>query len=136
MTKYRLKDAALQKKLDEISGGDFSRQLNEESLDGCSPDFTFRVRLGWQVGTCFRYSAVFRVDEIMIQEGYDTNAWNKFPEVTPPENTWMRVIQCTHGWTRFTSAFYRDGKWYQELEIDGQLFRKPILGVWKFRPWE
>lgn len=96
MTKYRLKDAALQKKLDEISGGDFSRQLNEESLDGCSPDFTFRVRFGGQVGTCFRYSAVFRVDEIMIQEGYDTNAWNKFPEVTPREH--LDARNTVHPW--------------------------------------
>ena len=29
MKKYRLKDRALQKKLDEISGGDFSKRIND-----------------------------------------------------------------------------------------------------------
>lgn len=132
MAKYRLKDQELQKKLDDLSDGDFSRQLNEESLDGCSPDFTFRVRFGGQVGTCFRYSAVFRVDEIMIQEGYDPNAWNKFPEVTPPENIPMRVEFIWNDGARGKCCgVYRNGVWSNSEDRDCE-----IENVKRFRPWE
>ena len=135
MTKYRLKDQELQKKLDDLSDGDFSRQLNEESLDGCSPDFTFRVRFGGQVGTCFRYSAVFRVDEIMIQEGYDPNAWNKFPEVTPPDGVLMRVE--TGGGRKFCGYYHffaEGGCWCYE---DGTVCPEAISkSVKRYRPWE
>ena len=132
MTKYRLKDQELQKKLDDLSDGDFSRQLNEESLDGCSPDFTFRVRFGGQVGTCFRYSAVFRVDEIMIQEGYDPNAWNKFPEVTPPENIPMRVEFIWNDGARGKCCgVYRNGVWLNSEDRDCE-----IENVKRFRPRE
>lgn len=132
MTKYRLKDQELQKKLDDLSDGDFSRQLNEESLDGCSPDFTFRVRFGGQVGTCFRYSAVFRVDEIMIQERYAPNAWNKFPEVTPPENIPMRVEFIWNDGARGKCCgVYRNGVWSNSEDRDCE-----IENVKRFRPWE
>lgn len=132
MTTYHLRDRKLQQKLDDLSDGDFSRQLNEESLDGCSPDFTFRVRFGGQVGTCFRYSAVFRVDEIMIQEGYDPNAWNKFPEVTPPENIPMRVEFIWNDGARGKCCgVYRNGVWSNSEDRDCE-----IENVKRFRPWE
>lgn len=133
MTKYRLKDQELQKKLDGLTKGAFSKWLLEQAdINGFGDGTTYGVKLGEAI----ELGVLVRSEAVEVIHEYDPNDWNKFPEVTPPENTWMRVIQCTHGWTRFTSAFYRDGKWYQELEIDGQLFRKPILGVWKFRPWE
>lgn len=138
MTTYHLRDRKLQQKLDDLSDGDFSRQLNEESLDGCSPDFTFRVRFGGQVGTCFRYSAVFRVDEIMIQEGYDPNAWNKFPEVTPPEDVLMRVE--TVGGDKFRGYFHTFpdgvGRWCCVCFTPRHMPLHETEKVRRYRPWE
>lgn len=36
--KYELKNKLLQEQLDSLSDGDFSKRLNEQTLDGCSPD--------------------------------------------------------------------------------------------------
>lgn len=95
-----------------------SLPVSEKDSDYCSYLWTIRLR------------------KSDIEILYDPDSWNNYPEVTPPENTWMRVIQSTNGWTRFTAAIYRNGKWYQELENGDQLFQKPILGVCEFRPWE
>lgn len=136
--KYELKDKVLHQRLDRLSDGDFSKRLNELTLDGCSPDFTFRVRFGGQVGTCFRYSAVFRVDEIMIQEGYDPNAWNSYPEVTPPEGVRMRVEKKgNNGRTIRDCAVYKNGHWI----YDSAYPEKVVNPCWwmsdvdRFRPW-
>jgi hypothetical protein len=134
MTKYRLKDQELQKHLDAISGGAFSECLKVDLF--FFEDGVTRINFGKKFGYASQFSVLILKDELEELPEYNPDDWNHYPEVTPPENTWMRVIQCTQGWTRFTAAFYRDGKWCQELEIGGQLFRKPILGVWKFRPWE
>lgn len=133
MAKYRLKDQVLQKKLDDLSDGDFSRQLNEESLDGCSPDFTFRVRFGGQVGTCFRYSAVFRVDEIMIQEGYDPNAWNNYPETQPPMDLHMRVETATG--FKCCAEFDGENWMYRSIGENRVQGLRVLKNVVRYRPW-
>lgn len=53
MTKYRLKDAELQKKLDEISNGDFSHRLQNELQDirgNGTTDADYRVFFGFMSG--------------------------------------------------------------------------------------
>lgn len=135
MTRYRLKDQELQKQLDAISDGDFSRQLNYQSLDGLSPDFTFRVRFGGQVGNCFRYSTVFRVAEILIQKEYDPDDWNDFPDVTPPENVLMRVETTTGSkFCGYYHTFAEGGFWcYEDRTVCPEATSKSVK---RFRPWE
>lgn len=134
MTKYRLKDADLQHHLDAISGGAFSECLKVDLF--FFEDGVTRINFGKKFGYASQFSVLILKDELEELLEYNPDAWNHYPEVTPPENTWMRVIQSTNGWTRFTAAIYRDGKWYQELETGDQLFQKPILGVCEFRPWD
>lgn len=141
MTKYLLKDADLQHHLDAISGGEFSEALKSGNVEFDEDGFA-TVRFGSskhennKTLVTEKFSVFLHKDELEELPEYNPDAWNHYPEVTPPENTWMRVIQSTNGWTRFTAAIYRDGKWYQELETGDQLFQKPILGVCEFRPWD
>ena len=134
MTKYRLKDADLQHHLDAISDGAFSECLKVDLF--FFEDGVTRINFGKKFGYASQFSVLILKDELEELPEYNPDDWNHYPEVTPPENTWMRVIQRTNGWTRFTAAIYRAGKWYQELETGDQLFQKPILGVCEFRPWD
>lgn len=133
MTTYHLRDRKLQQKLDDLSDGDFSRQLNYQSLDGLSPDFTFRVWFGGQVGNCFRYSTVFRVDEILIQEGYDPNAWNNYPETQPPMDLHMRVETATG--FKCCAEFDGENWMYRSVGENGVQGLRVLKNVVRYRPW-
>ena len=103
MSKYRLKDAALQKKLDEISDGDFSRQIesNLRSIKGLgTTDADYRLFFGELPGRyemVNRFSMLLYEHEIEVFEEYDPNDWNSYPDVTPPEGVMMRCIIKTPG---------------------------------------
>ena len=103
MTKYRLKDKELQKKLDEISNGDFSRQIegNLQNIKGRgTTDAAYRLFFGELPGRyeiVNRFSMLLYEHEIEVFEEYDPNDWNNFPEVTPPEGVMMRCIIKTPG---------------------------------------
>lgn len=107
--KYRLKDVALQKKLDEISDGEFSKNLHKfdenhfasywgktifftinEDDDGEELEESKHIREP-QFGVWFNIGEIEEVPE------YDPNAWNSFPDVTPPEGVMMRCIIKTPG---------------------------------------
>lgn len=135
MSKYRLKNAELQRHLDAISGGDFSMQLNEQSLDGLSPDLAVRVPYGGRLGYLWRFVAVFRVDEILIQKEYDPDDWNDFPDVTPPENVLMRVETTTGSkFCGYYHTFAEGGCWcYQDGTVCPEATSKSVK---RFRPWE
>ena len=61
--KYRLKDRALQKKLDEISGGDFSERL-QEGVSKIAPVVVFSFGESPYPESKFRFMVSFRHDEI------------------------------------------------------------------------
>lgn len=136
MTKYRLRDQELQRHLDAISGGDFSMQLNEQSLDGLSPDCMVRVTYGGRLGYLWRFVAVFRVDEILIQKEYDPDDWNSYPDVTPPEGVWMRTEHRDEtdppGILRKVGAVFQNGAWRNST---GEAYPSHI-SVKRYRPWE
>lgn len=103
MTKYRLKDAELQKKLDVISDGDFSRQIESrlQTIRGCgTTDADYRLFFGELPGRyeiVNRFSMLLYEHEIEVFEEYDPNDWNSYPDVTPPEGVMMRCIIKTPG---------------------------------------
>lgn len=69
--KFRLKDRALQKKLDEISGGDFSERL-QESVSKIAPVVVFRFGESPYPEKKHRYMVSFRHDEIeQVEEEED-----------------------------------------------------------------
>lgn len=133
MTTYRLKDQELQRKLDEISNGDFSLKLQEKPESPLSPDFV-EVGFSREKGKVVRcFTATFRFDDIEEVPEYDPNSWNRFPEVTPPEGVWMRVeTDMGFGF----KARFQFGDWLDNRNdivgppdgIDGAAVR--------FRPWE
>ena len=146
MMRYRLKDRELQRKLDEISEGDFSRALKNERFEfvqrqGSDGRFV-RVRFGNRyVGTEWFiriYVADFREWEFEKAELYDPNSWNRFPEVTPPEDELMRLEVTNPKSLRHTTycyaAKFKNGEWVKDCTENTVLIGD--FDAVRFRPWE
>lgn len=89
--RYRLKDKELQRKLDELSDGDFSARLHKErELIKDSFKKEPRLHVLW-FGEGSQFSAALYADMLEEVREYDPHNWNEYPEVTPPEGVWMRV---------------------------------------------
>lgn len=89
--KYRLKDRELQRKLDELSDGDFSARLHKErELIKDSFQKEPRLHVLW-FGEGSQFSAALYDDMLEEVREYDPTKWNNYPEVEPPEGVWMRV---------------------------------------------
>ena len=141
MTKYRLKDQELQKKLDEISDGDFSRQIegNLQNIKGRgTTDADYRLFFGELPGRyeiVNRFSMLLYEHEIEVFEEYDPNDWNNYPDVTPPEGVLMRVEFVYDGRFCRNCAIFENGAW--RLTIDGEASYDITLdNVERYRPWE
>ena len=138
MTKYRLKDRDLQAKLDELSGGEFSKNLH------LFDDELFAS--GWGKNLCFtqtedengeeleeprtykqpQFGAFFNANEVEAVPEYNPHKWNRWPDVTPPEGVLMRIEELDG---TCCAGAYIDGGWH----IDG---RDDLGCVKRFRPWE
>lgn len=134
--KYRLKDRALQKKLDDISDGDFSRCLNDFFKNCNIKILPFTAICFGQIvaedGTFFhRFTARVLEDEIEEVPEYDPRAWNKFPEVTPPKEQDMRVeVGEGCGYMAWWDGFnWRTGNHHYEKA-------NFLENVKRFRPWD
>ena len=141
--KYRLKDRELQKKLDEATDGEFSRRLqnDRERMDGmiligCMGMIEDRRRHNHT--KLQRMTLCFATDEIEEVAEYDPHAWNKYPEVEPPKDVWMRC-ENVYGSeperlerfaARYTSQ-YEDGEWVDAWFSNG--LRRDVTS---FRPWD
>lgn len=136
MTKYRLKDQELQKHLDAISGGDFTDTLNANDLefdeDGMT-EIAFGSSNHGKVFIAEKFSVTLLKDEISFQ--YDPNAWNDFPDVTPPTGVLMIVKRegqftlCLH-----ETAFFNGKVWLKEQ--DGPVPQNVVTNVYAFKPVE
>ena len=92
-----LKDKELQKRLDEISDGDFSKQLNEhlQNISGRTgmTDADYRVYFGGLPGKremVNRFSVLFFAHEIEETKDFDPHGWNYLP-VVPPFGEMLRI---------------------------------------------
>ena len=115
--KYRLKDQALQKRLDAATGRNFSCRLQD-------PDFVERMEF-----KSFDIAAVTLLllkTEIEKIPEYTTKGWNPWPEVEAPEGVLMRIEELDG---TCCAGAYIDGGWH----IDG---RDDLGCVKRFRPWE
>ena len=132
---YRLKDRELQRKLDEISDGDFSARLHKErELIKDSVQKEPRLHVLW-FGEGSQFSAALYADMLEEVREYDPHKWNKYPEVTPPEGALMRV-ECRDG--RKACAKYRlfieGGSW---CDVNGGAWPEAhSQSVARFRPWD
>ena len=77
-------------------------------------------------------------DEIEEVAEYDPHGWNKYPEVEPPKDVWMRC-ENVYGSeperlerfaARYTSQ-YEDGEWVDAWFSNG--LRRDVTS---FRPWD
>lgn len=167
--KYRLKDRQLQKKLDDISTGDFSKALDistkrlidvyqQDGLDfNLDTDRVF-VEFGNDVKVCTQqkqFRACFEPGTIEARKEYNPKAWNRWPEVKPPNNVLMR-IQSSAGdfmcaiWMDRDSVSEKEKEWINDT-YDGMWYAAPngkIDELYKeqwlngtdseilFRPWD
>lgn len=131
MMKYRLKDQELQKKLDGLTKGAFSKWLLEQAdINGFGDGTTYGVKLGEAI----ELGVLVRSEAVEVIHEYDPNDWNAYPDVTPPEGVLM-LVECIDedDKTFKTCAEYvGDGYgayyWRNEYEID--------VPVKRFRPLE
>lgn len=137
MMKYRLKDKYTQKRLDEISNGDFTERL-QESVSDVVPCVVVMF------GEFPHYTATFDRKEIEeIPAIYDPTIWNEWPNVEPPEKTLLRIEIITErigegtpepsgGKVRCRGcATYSHGFWM----LGEKITVKPRETV-RFRPWD
>lgn len=134
--KYRLKDRALQEKLDAITKGEFSKVLEK----GIDPTFFCEEFLLLGVG-----AIRVRIYESALEEvpEYDPHRWNEWPDVEPPRHKLLRTEVLTKridwdtpeprgGQSRFKGSGIFDGKeWYfydATTRKEGETVR--------FRPWD
>ena len=143
MKKYRLKDRDLQRKLDEISGGDFSKRLNDTAdVWANNPNI---VSIAWETG--LGKQTLFKVwiprSDIEEIPQHDPSTWNEWPNVIPPARVLMRVEILTErldqngpeprgGRKRFRGCASFDGQYWN---FYGAAHLSPGETV-RFRPWE
>lgn len=136
MAKYRLKDQELQKKLDEITDGDFSECLEKGAVDQF-------CRVGSIGVTCGRFGCNghprlkidFYLHEYEELKEYNPNDWNSYPDVTPPEGVLMRVETTTGSkFCGYHHTFAEGGCWcYQDGTVCSEATSKSVE---RYRPWE
>lgn len=137
--KYRLKDRELQEKLDAISGGDFSKKLQ----DPAKSEEGFAVAYGdFPEINGLRHLSLFLADEIEEVPEYDPNAWNEWPLVTPPEKVLLRAEILTERYDqngpepKGGRPRYRGcAKWIGYWDFFGDAHVSMNETV-RFRPWE
>lgn len=135
MPTYRLRDRKLQQKLDELSHGAFSEMLKTMGKFMATKSTT-HVQLGES-----RFTVTLHKQDFEISPEYNPNAWNVYPDVTPPEGVMMRVERDDYGTVRRDCAIFENGKWL--LTEDGKasvdsngLYNVTFDDVKRFRPWE
>ena len=136
--KFRLKDRELQRRLDEISNGDFSKKLNSsrrQLLEGM-----FEVFFIDPSEPCRTFHVCMADEDLEAVPVFDPEAWNDFPDVTPPEG-----LRCAiefqwkagrdHGKVQRTCWTWKKGAWRWS---DGRPVGGPVDDDKKnirFRPW-
>lgn len=149
--KYRLKDKELQKKLDNISGGDFSVQLQKVSDDILSSLTGPGVHFGGLArviddrfrNLAPRFTFRFHKDEVEEVPQYDPSTWNEWPNVNPPAHVLMRVEILTQrfdqdgpeprgGRPRFRGCAKFDGQYWDFKDMAHLSAGETV----RFRPWE
>lgn len=130
MTTYRLRDRKLQQKLDELSHGAFSEMMKTMGKFMATKSTT-HVQLGES-----RFTVTLHKQDFEISPEYNPNAWNVYPDVTPPEGVWMRTEHRDEtdppGILRKVGAVFQNGAWRNS---NGEAYPS-YISVKRFRPWE
>lgn len=137
--RYRLKDRELQKKLDELTNGDFSKGLAETMNEDQSSLPHISVDCGKWINpqaherfALFRFRIFLGKDEIEAVPVYDPKAWNEYPAVEPPPGVWMRLETEFGGKKYGHKAQFVFGSW---RDAWNEPVNSQSLKV-RFRPWD
>lgn len=129
--KYRLKDRELQRKLDELSDGDFSRQLaSNKKRIFAELNFLKQMILWFRKSEGPFHALMITPDMVEKVREYDPHNWNEYPEVTPPEGVWMRCetdVNAIGHKIRHVAKF--DGREWRDY------LSKQVV-VHRFRSWD
>lgn len=142
MTKYRIKDEAIEKAVREL----FKTEEIYQSVlnDTCDKHFRDYFRgiviegNSTQTKMGFRFS--IGIAKMLIEEvvEYDPKKWNEYPKVTPPKEGWYRV-EHDYQDEVIHRAMYWDGEnWLdQEMVFKRQTgWIKIEKGNPRFKPWD
>ena len=134
MIRFELKNKEQQDILEKAFPG-FGRDL-QAACDGQFDDEFSYVRVRFSRGDGIFYDGGLSIKKSVIHTKmvYDPNAWNNYPEVTPPEKVWMRIEMLSQdgGIKTRDVAFYKAGRWCKFPLDNGEV----ILGRLRFRPWD
>ena len=134
MIRYELKNRERQEAFEKAFPG-FGRAL-QNACDGQFDDKSgyVRVRFSRVEDTFYDGGLSIKKAAICTKEVYDPDAWNNYPEVTPPEKVWMRIEMLSQdgGIKTRDVAFYKAGRWCKFPLDNGEV----ILGRLRFRPWD
>lgn len=138
MSKYRLKNAELQRHLDAISGGEFTANLTTGDFEFDKDDMavvTFGSSMHDTKIIAGKFSVILHKNETYVLAEYNPNDWNDFPDVTPPENVLMRVETTTGSkFCGYYHTFAEGGCWcYQDGTVCSEATSKSVE---RYRPWE
>lgn len=132
---YRLRNKELQKKLDEISDGDFSEQFKKNMariVSVASAGTSEAIHFGKQPELCILIKQI----DLECTYKYSPKTWNAYPDVKPPEGVWMRTEMRYSGdpdnLERKLGAVFLKGKWRNS---DGYAYPDEYT-IKRFRPWE
>lgn len=129
--KYRLKDRELQRKLDALSNGDFSRQLaSNKKRIFAELNFLKQMILWFRKSEGPLHALMITPDMVEKVREYDPHNWNEYPEVTPPEGVWMRCetdVNAIEHKIRHIAKF--DGREWRDY------LSKQVV-VHRFRSWD
>ena len=126
MIRYELKDKERQVALEKALPG-FMHALQRDCGYQRDNGATYIT-----VATCNWVVQILKEDIDGIGE-YDPKKWNKYPEVTPPEGTLMRIeghYQLHRDAHYAGAAIWGNGKWYPTAVAS-----KDVV-VERFRPWD
>ena len=125
-----LKDRELERKLNELSGGEFSKILNETDMK--NPNcicFTIDKKEDIELSVFIRPEAIEEIPD------YNPKDWNEFPKVKPPYNVMMRVETHTGQGYKLFYNHLGDGDFW--CDPNYLLMPKAFSDdVTRFRPWE
>lgn len=139
---FRLKDRELQKKLDALSEvHQFSGCLQKACKRQFRDPFDYvRVEFGRTAtldGRSNEFTHVFFILKSDIEEckEYNPKAWNKFPEVEPPEGVLMRVERSDGYKTCAYFKHFEDGSDW--MHTNNLCMPKAMSDlIVRFRPWD
>ena len=109
----------------------YEATLNESHVEGTDADIEVEIVLKKGVS----YTANIPTLTLEKRPDYNPKAWNKSPDVDPPEGVMMQIIEDVgNGILRRTCALFNDGNW--AYECDGEPSLSCNSDVKFFRPWE